>query len=75
MPDHLPLFAFGTLRRGECNHGLLLGCYDRWLPATLPGFRATTARHGFAVVVEDPGESVAGELFFLCDDGYDETLR
>lgn len=72
---HLPLFAFGTLRRSECNHGLLFGRYDRCLPATLPGFRVTTASHGFAVVVEDHGESVAGELFFLHDDLYDETLR
>lgn len=73
--SRLPLFAFGTLRRSECNHGLLVDRYDRWLPATLPNFRVTTASHGFAVVVEDPGESVAGELFFLRDDLYDETLR
>ena len=75
IPDHLPLFAFGTLRRNECNHGLLLGRYDRWLPATLSGFRVMTASHGFAVVVETSGESVAGELFFLSNDLYDETLR
>jgi gamma-glutamylcyclotransferase (GGCT)/AIG2-like uncharacterized protein YtfP len=73
--SHLPLFTFGTLRRSECNHSLLLGRYDRWMPATLPGFRLSTASHGFAVVVEDPGESVVGELFFLCDDLYGETLR
>jgi gamma-glutamylcyclotransferase (GGCT)/AIG2-like uncharacterized protein YtfP len=71
----LPLFAFGTLRRSECNHGLLLDRYDRWSPATLPGFRLAVASHGFAVVVEDPGESVTGELFLLRDDQYDETLR
>lgn len=71
----LPLFAFGTLRRGECNHHLLADRYDRWLPATLPGFRRTVATHGFLTVVEASGESVEGELFFLRADLYDETLR
>jgi gamma-glutamylcyclotransferase (GGCT)/AIG2-like uncharacterized protein YtfP len=71
----LPLFAFGTLRRGEANHRLLENRFDRCLPATLPGFCRTIASHGFLVVIVAAGETVEGELFFLRDETYDESLR
>jgi gamma-glutamylcyclotransferase (GGCT)/AIG2-like uncharacterized protein YtfP len=54
---------------------LLEDRYNRWLPATLTGFRRTIANHGFPAVVEAAGASVEGELFFLRDDVYAETLR
>jgi gamma-glutamylcyclotransferase (GGCT)/AIG2-like uncharacterized protein YtfP len=71
----LPLFVFGTLRRGECNHDCLSGRYDRWLPATLCDFRRTQTSHGFPGIVPSPGDAVAGELFFICPDVFADTLE
>ena len=71
----LPLFVFGTLRRGESNHHCLAGRYDRWLPATLHDFQRTTAAHGFPQVVPSPGDRVTGELFFICPTDFEETLH
>jgi gamma-glutamylcyclotransferase (GGCT)/AIG2-like uncharacterized protein YtfP len=71
----LPLFVFGTLRRGESNHDCLAGRYDRWLPATLRDFKRTTAAHGFPQIVPSRGDHVGGELFFIRPADFEETLR
>lgn len=73
--QQLPLFVFGTLRRGEVNHRCLAGTYDRCLPATLHGFRRSVAAHGFPTIRPVAGEQVDGELFFIRPDLYDQTLR
>ncbi len=73
--EQLPLFVFGTLRRGESNHHVLAGGYERWLPATLRDFRRTTAAHGFPQVTPSPGDHVTGELFFIRPRDFAETLR
>jgi len=73
--SELPLFVFGTLRRGEANHHCLAGRYERCLPAQLAGFRRTVARHGFPAIVREAGGTVDGELFFLCPETYATTLR
>lgn len=65
--DPLPLFVFGTLRRGEPNHGYLAGRYDRCLPGRLDGFQRTVAGHGFPAISAAPGTIVEGELFFLTE--------
>ena len=74
MPD-LPLFVFGTLRRGAENHHYLAGNYDQFLVATLSDFRRTTAIHGFPAIIPSPGDTVQGELYFLRADRHAETLR
>lgn len=71
----LPLFVFGTLRRGEANHHYLAGNYERWLAATLADFRRTTTDHGFPGIVPSPGDQVAGELFFIRPEHFAETLK
>lgn len=57
----LPLFVFGTLRRGERNHHYLHGYYDRVIPAVLPDY----ARVAPLMIAPSPGGEVMGELYFL----------
>lgn len=72
MTEQLPLFVFGTLRRGECNHrAYLAGKYTRMLPATLSGFQ----RIHPLMIVPSPGGAVDGELYFLRRESYTATLR
>lgn len=69
MPQ-LPLFVFGTLRRGECNHGYLAGAYDRVLSARLLGF----VRIAPLMIARQADSAVDGELFFLTLATYEATL-
>lgn len=71
----LPLFVFGTLRRGQANHHCLAGSYVRWLSATLTDFRRTVTSHGFPAIVASRGDQVAGELFFIRSEQFTETLQ
>ena len=57
----LPLFVFGTLRRGECNHHYLAEAFDRVLAARLLGFARVTP----LMIARQAGSAVDGELFFL----------
>ncbi len=68
--SQLPLFVFGTLRRGECNHGYLAGNYDRVLPARLFGF----ARVAPLMIAREADSVVDGELYFLTPTIYETTL-
>ena len=70
----LPLFVFGTLRRGEANHHYLEGRYERCLPAELREFARGTTAHGFPAAVPAPSGRILGELFFLRANVYAETL-
>lgn len=72
--EFLPLFTFGTLRRGERNHHYLAGTYDRWLPATLPDYARIDAPHGWPAIGPVIGQEVAGELFFIRQQVFVETL-
>jgi gamma-glutamylcyclotransferase (GGCT)/AIG2-like uncharacterized protein YtfP len=73
--NHLPLFTYGTLRRGEPNHCYLEDNYVSCLTATLRDYKRGSTVHGFSVVIPSPGGQVDGELFFLHPDVYAETMR
>lgn len=71
MSEHqLPLFVFGTLRRGECNHHYLQNAYSRKLPARLTGF---TRVRPLMIAPAENGV-VLGELYFLRLEDYQRTL-
>jgi gamma-glutamylcyclotransferase (GGCT)/AIG2-like uncharacterized protein YtfP len=67
----LPLFVFGTLRRGEENHHYLDGRYTRQIPAVLRGF----ARIAPLMIARDGTGLIPGELYFLDPETYTATLR
>lgn len=69
--QQLPLFVFGTLRRGECNHGYLAGAYDQVVSARLLGF----ARIAPLMIARQASAVVDGELFTLTSATYDRTLH
>jgi gamma-glutamylcyclotransferase (GGCT)/AIG2-like uncharacterized protein YtfP len=71
----LPLFVFGTLRRGGPNHHFLAAAYERVLPGRLQNFRRAVAPHGFPAIVRCALAQVEGELYFLRDETYAKTLR
>jgi gamma-glutamylcyclotransferase (GGCT)/AIG2-like uncharacterized protein YtfP len=68
--EQLPLFVFGTLRQGQCNHFLLAGKYGRKLAAELHGF----VRVHPLMIVPGAGGKVQGELYFLHAHSYSRTL-
>lgn len=70
MP-HLPLFVFGTLRQGQCNHHLLAGRFDRVQPAELSEF----ARVEPLMIARQPNSVVDGEVFELTQATYTRTLQ
>lgn len=70
-PSQLPLFVFGTLRRGQCNHHLLAGRYLHLLPARLHDFARTEP----LMIAARPGGIVHGEIYFLRSESYQQTLR
>jgi gamma-glutamylcyclotransferase (GGCT)/AIG2-like uncharacterized protein YtfP len=73
--EFLPLFAFGTLRRGEENHHYLAGTFDACLPGKLRDYQRTTATHGFPAIAPALGDCVTGELFFISRERFAETLQ
>lgn len=66
----LPLFVFGTLRRGHVNHHYLDGKYTQVIPALLHNYH----RLHELMIAPAPGLSVDGELFSLTLEIYDSTL-
>lgn len=73
MTERLPLFVFGTLRSGQCNHHYLSGRYDKRLQARLYGYaRVALVKHLMIDVCEDA--CTIGELFFLAEDIYEQAM-
>lgn len=69
--DELPLFVFGTLRGGQCNHHLLAGRYERMLPARLCGYEKLAP----LMIAPRAGGVVRGELYFFRSNEYATALR
>src|SRR5690348_8676484 len=69
--EPLPLFVYGTLRRGERNHHYLTGSYTRMQPAVLHGFGRL---HPLMIVRRDAG-TVQGELYTIRPDAWKKTIR
>ncbi len=70
MAQRLPLFVFGTLRQGHCNHHYLHQRYARFVAARLYDYD----RVGPLMIARCVGGVVEGELYDLTPDSYDATL-
>jgi len=69
--SHLPLFVFGTLRRGRSNHHLLAGRYSSVLVGSLRNFVRT-----HPLMIEEHRDGIVeGEVYFLHAETYVQTLR
>lgn len=69
--EPLPLFVFGTLRKGQVNHHYLAGAYRRMTPAVLRGYGK---RHPLMIAPRD-GASVTGELYEIRPEIWEPTIR
>jgi len=74
MTQQLPVFVYGTLRRGQCNHRIVGGCLDAVHEARLPAHRLYA--HGLPYIAADPaGEStVTGDLLVISAADYAGAL-
>jgi gamma-glutamylcyclotransferase (GGCT)/AIG2-like uncharacterized protein YtfP len=68
----LPVFVYGTLRRGQANHNLI----GREALLILPGLAPDLALYapGLPYVASAPGSVVVGEVVFLAPESYRRTL-
>ena len=65
MSEPPPLFVYGTLRPGEPASTLLLGAVERVEPAIARGRHLDLSESYRAVVFDEEGEEIAGELMWL----------
>lgn len=74
---YLPVFVYGTLRRGGGNHGWLLdGQTVREARAVLTGARMWDyGGFPFVTLSADPDDVVVGELMWIPVDRYQAVLR
>lgn len=65
-PGAVPLFLYGTLKRGHRRHGLLGGSSLQCAPAYAPGYTLVDAG-GYPGMIEapTPGHFVEGEVFLV----------
>ena len=74
MPKRLPFFVYGTLRRGQANHRLLVGRTTAQFAAQLPGHALYDRGLPYVVECRDPGAVVVGELVFIDPAHYQSLL-
>ena len=74
MTQRLPMFVFGTLRLGESNHFLLENKYARRLTAELTDYVRVESELGYPMIDQQTGQKVNGELYFLTEERYDQTM-
>jgi gamma-glutamylcyclotransferase (GGCT)/AIG2-like uncharacterized protein YtfP len=69
----LPVFVYGSLRRGQPNYRLLHGTLEAEYTALLPGHRLYRGRFPY-VAGGHPDGRVVGDLMVIKSEGYDEVL-
>jgi len=72
----LPLFIYGTLLKGECNHHLLAGRLHQELPATCQGTLLLIEGDGYPYPALTAGDQVIhGRLIYPRREVYGQLLR
>lgn len=69
----LPVFVYGTLRKGHGNYRLLAGRTVDEARAVVDGILHAAPHGGFPCAVEGDGV-IVGELMFIGDEVFDETM-
>lgn len=64
-PGDVPLFLYGTLKRGHRRHGLLGGSLLLCPDALAPGYTLVDAGGYPGMIESPPGHRVSGELFLV----------
>ena len=72
---HLPLFVYGTLKRGKEASSLLKDVVERKERAVARGRYLSTGEPLTAVRFSEDGIEIRGELFWLSTEGYARTLE
>lgn len=72
---HLPLFVYGTLRRGKGATSLLKDVVDAKEAAVARGRYLSTGEPLTAVRFSEDGIEIRGELLWLSADAYERTLQ
>jgi gamma-glutamylcyclotransferase (GGCT)/AIG2-like uncharacterized protein YtfP len=71
---NLPVFVYGTLRKGFGNHSRYLeGRTTAEIEAVTTGTMFSVG--GFPALIESPSRVIKGELIFIDEKKYDEVLR
>lgn len=69
-PEYLPMFTYGTLRPGECNHHIVANTTDTILDGSIKGFEMVS-NGGFPYIIDaDEDHEIQGSLFFVKEDEF-----
>jgi gamma-glutamylcyclotransferase (GGCT)/AIG2-like uncharacterized protein YtfP len=72
--DRLPVFVYGTLRRGQCNHRVIEASLDGVRDARLAGHVLYASGLPW-IAPGDPASTVTGDLLLISPDRYADGLR
>jgi gamma-glutamylcyclotransferase (GGCT)/AIG2-like uncharacterized protein YtfP len=71
----LPLFVYGTLKSDEVARGVLEPFVERRAPAAARGHRPDTGRLFPAVIFDDAGKEIDGELAWIRPEAFADAMK
>jgi gamma-glutamylcyclotransferase (GGCT)/AIG2-like uncharacterized protein YtfP len=73
--EQLPVFVYGTLRRGMGNHGVIGSALAAVHEARLPGHCLYSDGLPYVAECGDPEQAVTGELLIIRDSAYEAAME